>query len=97
MQRGTMQGLEKYLQIYVGSNVSIKELPPDTFAHTFKVTIIYPSYEPSGRVKRAQKVRAILDREKPAHTHYVLVIENPTMQIGVHSTIGKDSILGTTR
>lgn len=94
-KRGTLRGLEKYLRIYVGTNVHIEELPVNTSPHIFKVIIVYPSYEPSGRVRRAFEVRTVLDREKPAHTHYNLIIENPTMQIGVHSTIGVDTILGT--
>ena len=95
-QRGTLHGLQRYLQIYVGSNVTIEELPPvEPTIHTFRITIDYPSYEPYGRVRRAREIRAIVDKEKPAHTYYELIIRNPTMQIGVHSTIGVDTILGT--
>lgn len=94
-KRGTIQGLERYLRLYVGSNVSIEELPVASEPHVFKITITYPSYEPGGRVRRARQVRSIVDQEKPAHTHYRLVISNPTMQIGVHSTIAVDTILGT--
>jgi len=95
-KRGTLQGLEAYLRIYVGSNVNIEELPVDGSPHVFQIIISYPTYEdPAHRAERARQVRAIVDREKPAHTHYRIIIENPTIQIGVHSTIGVDTILGT--
>ncbi len=94
--RGTKQALESYLRIYAGSNLRIDELPVDTEPHLFRVTINYPSYDPVSRVRRAREVRAILDREKPAHTHFSLAIDSPTMQIAIHSTIGVDTILGTT-
>jgi len=95
-QRGTLRGLQRYLQIYVGSNVTIEELPPEEpTIHQFRLIIDYPSYEPYDRVRRAREIRSIVDREKPAHTYYELTINNPTMQIGVHSKIGVDTILGT--
>jgi hypothetical protein len=36
----------------------------------------------------------IIDREKPAHTYYRLEVVMPFMQIGVHSTLGKDTVVG---
>jgi hypothetical protein len=39
-------------------------------------------------------VTAILDMEKPAHTYYALEVETPTLQLGVHSTISVDTLLG---
>jgi len=93
-QRGTLKSLEKYLRIYVGSNVSINELPLDTSPHEFDVTINFPSYDYQHLIARVRRIRAIIDREKPAHTYYHLDIKSPPMQIGVHSTIGVDTILG---
>ena len=40
-------------------------------------------------------VTAIIDMEKPAHTFYVLDVVTPIFQIGVHSTIGVDTLLGS--
>ncbi len=43
-----------------------------------------------------RSIRAIVDQEKPAHTHYDLIIKVVGLQIGVHSTIGNDTLLGGT-
>ena len=39
--------------------------------------------------------RALIDLEKPAHTFYELIPVFPSMQIGRHSTVGVDTLLGT--
>jgi phage tail-like protein len=41
-------------------------------------------------------VPAILNQEKPAHTYYSGLIQFPTLQVGVRSTIGIDTLIGTT-
>jgi hypothetical protein len=41
--------------------------------------------------------RALIDLEKPAHTFYELVPIFPSMRIGWHSTVGVDTLLGTTQ
>jgi hypothetical protein len=51
-----------------------------------------PATEGLGRKRAA--LRAIIDMEKPAHTYYDLLIANPTMQIGVTSAVGKNTVLG---
>ena len=38
--------------------------------------------------------RAIADAEKPAHTYYELIAYMPTLTIGIHSTVGVDTLLG---
>jgi phage tail-like protein len=38
-------------------------------------------------------VQALIDLEKPAHTDYELELRYPTMQLGVHSTVGLDTLL----
>lgn len=48
-----------------------------------------------GVVQEYEKaIRSIMDQEKPAHTHYDIVIYVKGFQLGVHSTIGKDSLIG---
>ena len=42
-----------------------------------------------------ERIAALIDLEKPAHTFYDLDLQFPTMQIGVTSTIGVDTLLGT--
>ena len=47
-----------------------------------------------------RRARAVLDREKPVHVHYLLhfgeeIIQPlPTMQISIHSTIGVSTVIG---
>jgi len=42
---------------------------------------------------RRQLVKAIIEREKPAHTMYRLVINDPSMRTGFQSRIGVDSVV----
>lgn len=42
---------------------------------------------------RRQLVKAIIDREKPAHTMYRLVVTDPRMRTGFQSRIGVDSVV----
>jgi len=42
---------------------------------------------------RRQLVKAIIEREKPAHTMYRLVINHPSMRTGFQSRIGVDSVV----
>ena len=48
------------------------------------------------RLRRAHEVvSAIIEHSKPAHTIATLVVEAPTFQIGIRSTIGLDSLLSS--
>lgn len=74
----------------IGLNTVVGEGRPFYFLVNMKLPI-------NDRVRLENKARAIVDiinQEKPAYTYYVLVIKVPVMQIGVHSTVGSDSLLG---
>jgi phage tail-like protein len=43
--------------------------------------------------RQSAVVQALIDLEKPAHTDYELELCYPTMQLGVHSTVGLDTLL----
>ena len=50
-----------------------------------------------GELRRAgalERVRATIEREKPAHTVYELCVIEPKMRVGVQSRVGIDSIVG---
>lgn len=74
--------------------------------HTFEVRVRITA-EAAGRVgegsvaERAGRahdvLRALIESEKPAHTVCTLVVEVPTLQIGVRSTIGLSTLLGSAR
>lgn len=82
------------LQVGVSSTIGRDTVlgggPPDFFA----VQVILPEPDLELKGKKEAEVRAIIDREKPAHTYYQLEVIVPTMQIGVHSTIQLDTLLG---
>lgn len=42
----------------------------------------------------AARVRAILEREKPAHTTYTVCLVEPTLQVGYQARIGRDTVVG---
>ncbi len=90
--RGTPAGIARMVRIYTGMEPVIAADPARP--HCFKVTIHYHQREPEEIRRLQDEVRRILDREKPAHTWYDLDFEVPTMQIGVHSTVGLDTLLG---
>ena len=109
-KRGTKEGLQDLLHTYTGLKVEIFEfLEPiqigtcstvgvDTMIgggppHYFMVTLYLA---PTDLVERKQLIaEAIIELEKPAHTVYDLIVIVPTMQIGVHSTVGVDTFLGS--
>lgn len=63
-------------------------------AHFFRVTIRLPDPDLQAFARQREIATAIIDMEKPAHTYYELRVETPAMQIGVHSTVGVDTLLG---
>jgi phage tail-like protein len=74
----------------LGKDTALGSGPPGFF--TVKVVLPEPDLEK--KIEKEKVVRAIIDREKPAHTYYQLDVIIPTMQIGVHSTIRLDTLLG---
>lgn len=59
----------------------------------FRVTVLLPVADPDEIRRQREVARAIVDLQKPAHTHYTLEVEAPAFQIGVHSTVGEDTLL----
>jgi phage tail-like protein len=62
----------------------------DELAHRFTVRL-YRGRTYSERV--VDEVRAVLDREKPAHTAYDLCLVEPRMRVGFQARVGIDSIV----
>jgi len=80
-RRGTRRGLEDVLRIVV-PDVDVIEpedekLPP----HYFQVVVTVRTRDPILLARRVRMVRALVDREKPAHSIYGLLIQYPAMQI----------------
>lgn len=75
----------------VGVDTYVGEAPP----HFFRVTVSLPRATGDVQLRQEAIARALIELEKPAHTHFELQVEFPTMQIGVHSTVGIDTLIGT--
>jgi phage tail-like protein len=59
-------------------------------AHQFSVAL----YRGAGHgEERLGQVRALLDREKPAHTTYHVCLVEPRMRVGFQATLGVDSVI----
>jgi len=62
----------------------------DDVAHRFSVRLYRGG---SFGVETVEKARAVLDREKPAHTDYHLCVVEPNLRIGFQSRVGIDTIV----
>ena len=60
-------------------------------AHQFTVQIYRSSLM---RAETISEVRAVLDREKPAHTDYHLCVIEPRMRVGFQAAVGIDTVVG---
>jgi phage tail-like protein len=74
----------------VGVNTFVGGAPP----FYFQITMVLDTFNDELIDLKKQIARAIVDQEKPAHTYYDLevAITHP-MQVGVYSTIGRDTLL----
>jgi phage tail-like protein len=81
-------------QIGVHSTIGVDTMLDGGAPHFFGVTIRLATPDPGERKRMQEVVTAIIDLEKPAHTQYKLDVVTPVLQIGVHSTIGVDTLLG---
>jgi phage tail-like protein len=60
----------------------------------FRVNVLLPTLDLTLLKQQKEIATAIVDLQKPAHTRYELIVETPTLQIGKHSTVGVDTLLG---
>ena len=81
-------------QVGVSSQLGVNTLLDGGAAHFFKVILQLPDVD-LALIREQQRIAtAIIDAEKPAHTHYELVLETPVFQLGIHSRVGVDTLLG---
>jgi phage tail-like protein len=93
-RRGTKASLEELLKIFTLGVPTIIEA--NDAPHFFKVTAVWLKWqEPEVQLRQIAIAKAIIELGKPAHTKFTLDPRFPSMQIGVHSTIGKNTLLGT--
>ena len=61
----------------------------DPWAHRFAVTVA-PA---AGAERQIAALRDVLDREKPAHTDYVLCLTRPALRVGFQARLGIDTVV----
>jgi phage tail-like protein len=81
-------------QIGVHSTIGVDTQINGSAPHYFRVSVTIPNPDPSTLQRQHQIVTALIEQEKPAHTAYDLELKHSTMQIGVRSTIGVNTLLG---
>jgi phage tail-like protein len=91
-RRGTLKNLQDLLAIFTTGLPTVEEADDP---HHFRVTLRLPQAAPAVQLRQIAIAHALIDLEKPAHTFYDLNLLVPTMQIGVTSHIGVDTLLGT--
>jgi phage tail-like protein len=100
-RRGTGQNLVDLIRIFTDGDPTVTE---DESPHHFTLQIQLPplgaftgkpSDYPSFIDRQTAIAHALVEMEKPAHTTYQLNPIFPSLQIGVHSTVGVDTLLGT--
>jgi phage tail-like protein len=94
----TIDEMKTAFQIGVHSTIGVDTVLDGGAPHYFKVTVRLSTTNPKEIRRQREVITAIVDLEKPAHTTYNrgenLVVLTPTFQIGVHSTVGVDTLLG---
>lgn len=81
-------------QIGVHSTVGVDTVLDGGAPFFFRVRVLLPSPDPAQIKAQGAVAHAIIDLQKPAHTVYALSVETPTLQIGVHSAVGVDTLVG---
>jgi phage tail-like protein len=82
-------------EIGVHSTVGVDTYVAGGSPHYFIVTVSLARDTVAAQQQQERIARALIDLEKPAHTAYDLHMVFPSMQIGKHSTVGIDTLLGT--
>jgi len=94
-RRGTPENLQELLRIFVNGLPTIEEDQDPARPHYFKVIVNLADHEVGPLQRNSAIARALIELEKPAHTEYDLEPVFLTLQIGVTSHVGVDTLLGT--
>jgi phage tail-like protein len=93
--RGTQANLIKLLELFLTATPTI-EVAADAPPYFFHVKITLPRKDVDIIIRQREIAQALVELEKPAHTDYTLTVNTPTLQIATFSTVGVDTLLGTT-
>ena len=92
-RRGTQDNLLRLLELFLTATPTI--VVDDKVPYFFHVTIKLPRMAQEFTRRQFEIAQALVELEKPAHTDYKLLLDTPTLQIGTYSTVGSDTLLGT--
>jgi phage tail-like protein len=90
----TIDELDTPFQLGRHSTVGVDTILDGGAPHFFRVLVRLPTADPAELARQRRVVIELIDAEKPAHTHYAVDIQTPTLQIGRQSTVGVDTLLG---
>jgi phage tail-like protein len=84
------------LQIGKHSTIGVDtQIGGNATPHLFRVNItIAPPPDEKSLQRQRSIIKALIDLQKPAHTDYELKFFSAPIQIGVRSTVGRDTFLG---
>jgi phage tail-like protein len=81
------------LQIAVHATVGLDTYLGGGASFLFQVRLALSHKEADFVARQSGLARAVIDLERPAHTGYGFRVTFPRVQIGVHSTVGVDTVL----
>jgi phage tail-like protein len=100
------------LCVDAGTSVSEEEMPPMQIGvhstvgsdmrlgggapHFFRVTMAASDLSAQEVQMQRQIAFEVIELSKPAHTVYEFEVTSPELQVGIHSTVGVDTVLGST-
>lgn len=83
------------MQVGVHSRVGVETYLGGGPPHYFQVNIRLPRVAQDVLDRQLEIASALIEMEKPAHTFYDLTPIFPSMRIGLNSTVGVDTLLGS--
>lgn len=93
-QAVTIKEFTSPFQIGVNSTVGDNTVIGDGRPYYFEIYMTIPLPDRDLLEKKRKAIMEIIDKEKPIHTYYLLIINVPCMQVGVRSTVGYNTIAG---
>jgi phage tail-like protein len=92
-----VEATDAEFEIGVHSTIGLDTYLSGGMPNYFKVTVSLPDLRsnPAELERQLLITRSLIELEKPAHTIYDLDVIFPSMQIGIHSTVGVDTMLGS--
>ncbi len=89
----TIRELHEPLEVGVTSRVGEDTALGGGPAHYFQLRVRLAARDDLARQRTI--LRSIIDAEKPAHSYYDLFLDIPTLRVGVSSTVGYETFLGS--